>query len=921
MVSAEVFTLSSTPPRQLVTYHMSSSPGLPSPSEIFEKKPQTLRTGSRATPIPEYAAASFTSAATLFNTASENLKGLDAIRSFQSASADDLAASTTEPAKAAKPKPRAKKVATKKDDWDKVAKPVRKPAAKKEEGGIEGEGVKKPRKSRAKKSEEFGEDGKVKEVPKRSRAKKVDAEQTGDGSVKEKAARKSRAKKTDGDSQPKLTKGRVTKGSKLEGASNAKTVEITDPFADPLDYGLVEAVRRRRAWTPPPATTQTSITPARIDVSGEEISLLESGEKNHGFKDLFGSFGFTTGEANPIERASSGEAGTRKRKLDMVKTNVSEAAAIPKPKAVKKKAKTITEQATSAYMDEEEELPVQPAPLLQYFSYKNTDNNGFKVPPRPRSKSPVKGGLKPKKGSAQAPILLSPESALKQVGNQDFVFGTSSQLAREESPTFLRDLHEALQASNQIEDDPFADILDEPSLPAPCSSRGRTLATTKRTLWSAGARDSNDELLDVKMLDLVDSPAVARMLASSAVLDKAPSLAYDDEWLDLDAVGVSPIVSSVQQDLPKKVGPVEAAIREELLSSPPRCLTQRPESPKTLEVLKVPDAHQPKNASIAPARSQVPEIPDYNSYTTIQLAKELASYRFKPVKNRDQMITLLENCWEGRNRAALGILGTNMPLKSPRKASAKDPPSSSQPISPKKPRGRPRKDSNASPSPSKLKAKAKVGCPKKTDTVEGLELDSDTPLSQIRTPKKSPKKFKKPIEEISDSDTPMTPSPPRRRGSQLKSPPLPLRVSSSVDEEDRDIGPEALQASLFSHITRAVTSAPPSKNALEPNWQEKILLYDPIVLEDLTLWLNIGALEKVGWDGEVMPKEVKKWCESYEKHDHLSQSAVVCLGYEFSLDLAIERDDRSQIPVTLDTAPECKFDTFRQVLPIKTTTR
>jgi hypothetical protein len=33
-------------------------------------------------------------------------------------------------------------------------------------------------------------------------------------------------------------------------------------------------------------------------------------------------------------------------------------------------------------------------------------------------------------------------------------------------------------------------------------------------------------------------------------------------------------------------------------------------------------------------------------------------------------------------------------------------------------------------------------------------------------------------------------------------------------------------------------------------------------LEDLTVWLNTGALEKAGWDGEVDPKEVKKWCES-----------------------------------------------------------
>jgi hypothetical protein len=766
----------------------------------------------------------------------------------------------------------------KKDDSGKVTKAARKPAAKKDEvetekpeGGTDGPKIKKPRKPRAKKGEEsVEENGEPKAAPKKSRTKKVDIEERGDGIMKEKPVRKSRAKKTDGESRTKLSKGRVTKSSKPEGTLDAKVVESTYPFADSLDFGLAEAVRRRKTWTPPPPSNPTSTTPAPVDGSGGELSPLESVEKNQGFKDLFGSFGFTNG-SNPTERHSSNEAGTRKRKLiELVKTNISEAAAVaaaaaaaPKPKAPKKKAKTITDQATSAYMEEEEELPLPPAPLLQYFSYEDTDSDGFKVPPKPRSKSPVKGGAKPKKGSAQAPILLSPESALKQVVNQDFVFGTSSQLAREESSTFLRDLHEAIQASNQIEDDPFADILDEPTAPTPFSNRGKTLASTKRTLWSAGARDTGGELLDVEMLDMVDSPAVTRMLkstaAAQAIVPPVPNI--DDDWKDIDEIS-KPFTNTAEPTPPAKIGPIETAIREELLSSPPRSATNNPKSPKPARPSE--KAPQPSQASAAPPSSQVPKRPDYNSYPTTQLAKELASYKFKPVKNRDQMITLLEKCWEGKNRVALGNLGTNTLLQSPPKASKSVPPPS-QASSPKRPRGRPRKDSTASttPSPGKPKSKAKVGRPKKSNTVEFLELDSDAPLSQTRTPNKPQKKAKKPIDEISDSDTPMTPSPPRRHGSQTGFSPLKLRRSTTADEEDdMNLTPASLEASLFTHITKAVLSAPPSSDPLKPNWQEKILLYDPIVLEDLALWLNTGALEKVGWDGEVWPKEVKKWCES-----------------------------------------------------------
>jgi hypothetical protein len=145
-----------------------------------------------------------------------------------------------------------------------------------------------------------------------------------------------------------------------------------------------------------------------------------------------------------------------------------------------------------------------------------------------------------------------------------------------------------------------------------------------------------------------------------------------------------------------------------------------------------------------------------------------------------------------------------------------------------------------------------------------MEMDSDTPLSQIRTPKKSKKKVKESAEEeIYDSETQQTPSPPRRHPSQIGTPPLPLKLSTSAGiETSPDLSPASTQKVLFTHITKAVTSATPSKDPQNPSWHEKILLYDPIILEDLTAWLNTGALQKTGWDGEVEPKEVKKWCES-----------------------------------------------------------
>jgi len=751
------------------------------------------------------------------------------------------------------PKSRPRKPAAKraKDGEEKVAKAPRKTATKKDP--VEGETQpKKPRKPRAKVADQDGDGPSTKEAaPRKPRIKKPEKQINADEGSKEKPTRKVKAKKAEGESQTKLSKCRVTKASSKSSSDKVdKTLKSTKPesapaefldqFIDSLDYGLVEAVKRRTDWTPPRPTKATDITPVSTDQLDNTLAssgLIQSAESTKGFADLFGSFGFTKVDNNAVGKKPLEIEAPRKRKLiELIKTSVSTAAAAsPKEKAIKKKARTITDQATSAYA-EEEESPAKPAPLLQYFSYQTMErdiNDGFKAPPKPRSKSPVKEKSKAKKGSVQAPILLSPESALKQSVNQDFVFGTSSQLAREDSPTLLRDLHEAMQTSNEVDDDPFADSIYE-SEPVAFANRGRAGPPTKRNLWSAAARDDAGELHGLEVSH------------------------------DLEELGKLAPAPRTTRELPKAVGHIEAAIKAELFDSPHASRSAN-ESSKNAQAAKNnkspsrPSESSGKTSKKA-AKSADHEKPDFSSYTTAQLAKEIASYRFKPIKNRDQMIILLEKCWEGKNRIALGALGTNVMSSAPIESSkAPAPaPAASQSSSPKRPRGRPRKESAAVSPP-----KAKVGRPKAPNSVELPETDSGTSLPQVQTPRKSKKKAKEPVEDISDSDTQVTPSPPRRHASQLKTLQLPLKLSISAGvDTSLELSQTTSQNNLFTHITNAVRNAPPSKNVSKPSWHEKILLYDPIILEDLTVWLNTGALEKVGWDGEVEPREVKKWCES-----------------------------------------------------------
>ena len=80
---------------------------------------------------------------------------------------------------------------------------------------------------------------------------------------------------------------------------------------------------------------------------------------------------------------------------------------------------------------------------------------------------------------------------------------------------------------------------------------------------------------------------------------------------------------------------------------------------------------------------------------------------------------------------------------------------------------------------------------------------------------------------------------------------LPLAASASEE-----------QTEVWRYIGKAVKTAGRTREPTEPSWHEKMLLYDPIVLEDLTEWLNCGQLTRVGYDGEVSSAEVKRWCES-----------------------------------------------------------
>ncbi|EGY15391.1 uncharacterized protein VDAG_06245 [Verticillium dahliae VdLs.17] len=687
------------------------------------------------------------------------------------------------------------------------------------------------------------------------------------------------------------------------------------PPDEPLDLAL--ASRRRANWTPPPAQQLGPEGSRSSDIE----ELLSSAARNCNAAAARVSFESLLENYVRKENASDGKRSEtpegipdalKKRKLAQPVPN-SDSATVsrdtsPAKKAPKrKKPRTITELATAAYAAPEKPEAAPAASLLAYVE-QQTSGVTAAAKGKPRKKTTKSKRLQ--KAPEPASILLSPGTAIKKVANQDFVFGTSSQLAREHSPTFLRDIQAAVRASNSIldEPDPFTTPLNSDSIEPP----------PRKKLWEVGARDDDGRLVDLEIIDLVGTPAASvpehgdsfgylheknAIQTSMAEVDEevvlpklSPASAVSANMDSADALReiVPCMISSDTGDL----GTAKISDVQQQICTPPNSMHPS----KALELLDVP-APEPVCAPVAmgvePALAG-PARPRYELYTDVQLTKEVKKFGFKPIKPRTAMIALLGQCWESQNlpRVALSPLPSNQPLstmsgltssavvsratapetlKRPRGRPRKDstpevipnePPPSAQPPapSPKRPRGRPRKDAGSPAAASTTKSKPKVkpkasgqGTKKAAKAEDALA--AATPTSRPKVPR--PRAVAAEVIEIPDSasDGSLLASSPEMRSS---SPPA-VDVCLSLDEDaEMSLAPSvtSTQSNLMDHITKAVKAAPPTQDPNEPSWHEKMLMYDPVILEDLAAWLNSGQLSEAGYDGEVSAFEVKQWCES-----------------------------------------------------------
>ncbi|KAI0169867.1 hypothetical protein GGR52DRAFT_581100 [Hypoxylon sp. FL1284] len=822
-ISTDVLMSSPPRPARLDPYSMSSSPSLPSLNEIFanSQKPP-LQSGSTATPVPDHARATFTTAASILRDAPE------------------IDIETEQITKSPSRKPKTGRVQKKRSPVPNHANiPVDSPIL------IESSPDEKPwqkyqsRKQAQRVEQPTTSKTRVTRPTTKIRAKGKTETVSRHFTTKENPANQAREKLNKG-------KGVDRAGGRIEDGIGDR---IGDRHTGSGPSCSEPALRRRDDWTSPPVDN-----PILIGSQSDNRELQSSGDEIRSkdvFNTLLDQYGCDAGSSFTATEQPQVDILKKRKLIELVSTSNdgeqrSREPSPAKTVTAKKKTRTITELATAPYL-----LPAVPEidlsgpdtkdSLLNYFDSDGavkalvehqTAVMSYKKDKAEEKKAPAKPKRKKKSGTANNPILLSPSSALKQSSNQDFVFGTSSQLVREESPSTLRDLQRAIQASNQADSDPAADS----------DSRG---------LWRAGARDMDGDLMNTDDVELVEELPSLPHRGEQA---KPP----EEEFVDIDDI----LKSSELDDLKAAAAPR------------PNSQTFQPETAPGAQPLENED--QP-SVEPQPAVGRTNDTrPDYETLTDAQLARQIASYGFKPVKKRQAMIALLDQCWSSKSLGAASShsrpMSTSSATHAPKK---KEQTVTAEPEKDPKRRGRPRKNStNGSSSTAKTAAPKAASSKAKASKVAASKATSSTAASPKRSRGRAKAKSAKSVEIAdSDLDEPISSSSSRASSPEMDQvfsspPPVDLSLSEEADMSLAAASPTDRQAELFRHITKAVTSAPRSQDPARPSWHEKMLLYDPIVLEDLAAWLNAGALGRTGHDGEVSPQDVKVWCES---------KSVVCL--------------------------------------------
>lgn len=685
--------------------------------------------------------------------------------------------------------------------------------------------------------------------------------------------------------------------------SKPKPIHTTDESAAPL-------------VPQPPRQDFSALPMTGVDASLDETALSDEDTPLRSLTNVLTGFGYTEQGSRPapLRSTESGEALTKRRRIELtdaaaVRPAMPRAPEEPivqppkKAKAAKKKPQTITDLATKAYRPPPEEI-LEPPQLYDFFAPQKSaaeqDTSVEMVKPKkprkPRAKkTDTDGGPGPSKAAKSAPAkkakaktneaayvakLYSPEAARTAEQGQAFLFGTSSQLAAEESPTFIREMQIALRESEYgCGSEALTGSYTNSRTKVPSALDGTNLSVGQgdRDLWCTAARDEDGDTLEYhrmrperQVAAAVDPAAcfapesavpVGDPGAPETINDRSPSPQAGREDRELvDLCGTSPAAPTADVSVPQHESPLS-----------PGPLTDPPGQAAAEHATAA--AHPPSDDSWMLLRSDSPAghpierqqelLPTLSPRRPISLPRAATSPGLLRTALRDL-------------DANVGIAARTSPVKE-NGVGQRTYATKSAPEEPKRRRERPRKDSNTSA--ATIKSPKRRGRPPKSTPARVASHPLPSKLATSASQPTTASEFVN-IDEISDSESPTTPSPPRRRATSsppaiqpldftaIASPSTNAKVSTTGIStlKPGDTNWPSIQNKLFPQITAVVRSTPPSDDMNQPTWHEKILIYDPIVLEDFTAWLNGQGLRV-----EMQRLKPKPKAKGRKKKDEVSE--------------------------------------------------
>jgi hypothetical protein len=667
----------------------------------------------------------------------------------------------------------------------------------------------------------------------------------------------------------------------------AKTISTTLQGSS-LDWSS-KALPRRADWTP----TKENDTTALVDASSPRVAALIA---------LAASYSFQAPEHGPGNscRPEIAHGPTKRRKIEPLGNVIpsraassSKASARPKPRAkgvttkkpksAPKKAKTITDLVTAHHSSGGKPTSAMAGFLVatqaDAESRQTTDADGrIEVGIRLSKAKDTKKGRRTK--------LLSPNSAVKTFEQQETIFGSASQLWKDEPVVRV-----AL-SSDPVSPSRTQAMSIESVTPAKSYFVGR------RNLWGAADRDEENALLHVDAIDLLDTPAAHPTPKEVTKVTQSGGLGTFDgqRKLAADPVGNLPALTARERNATSQVVDVDdfsspaARVQAGYESGGDNGLdpdlvrsnaseTQRQVAPQVARNLNDVVVSSRKSAQ-APDKAK----PNYPGMHTTELQKMIKGYGFKAIKSRQKMIDLLDKCWVEQEARRLAKLHAPQPTQhEPLKHSeiiSNVHDLSSRPVP--KPKGkRTRKNDKLTsdatpksrvPKPPKKKAATDAKADEKPKKPRSKKAKNDAGDEQPAS------KSVVEVEEatgatgqmlVDNADDQMAKAPPsvlslsQTAGEQPTHPAL-VRHSSKEPADNAihhlDIREQIHAAILFQSENAALDSD--RDHIREPTWHEKILMYDPIVIEDLARWLNAEGLNNIHEDREVSLIKVRDWCES-----------------------------------------------------------